>query len=248
MLDVKSLTTGEKEGYGLFEELMRAANSHIQAEHEAGRISGTNYATVYLGMMQTAMQTAMQYALQYPTVNKQIELMNWQISQAEKQDKLLEYDRMAKHIANETAKYNLCKILPEQLTKAITENLVLRYRADQEYAQTHDRLPDGSEVGGAVGKDIYLKDTQAQSFVKNTEIQVGKLYSDVLNVIYAASPENAQARFWGLGEDPALAVMTKILNSIGVQEESGRFDDFKYEHDLVEKTPTAEPTGEFNGD
>lgn len=393
MITKNDLTNGEKQGDGLFEELMRAAGSHIQEEVAAGRLKGDQYAQVYLSMMQGAMQTATQYLLQYPITNKQLELMNWQISQAEKQNQLLDLDRMARHLANETAKFNLCKILPEQhkslvlqnetsefnltnilpknlevlntqlavdkfnldnilpknsdllqtqldtakfnltsilpknlealetqisidkfnladilpknsnllqtqvdtaefnlvqmlpkqleatqtqidtakfnldqmlpknlealqtqietaqfnltemLPKQIeslqtqidaaifnldkilpesykklqTENIILEYRSENEYAQTHSVLPDGSAIGGVLGKDLNLKQNQADAFIRNAEIQVAKLYTDAAGILYATDPTTVEVWKWGLGSTASKVIMDTVRKGVGVE-------------------------------
>ena len=61
---------------GYFKELMDSINAYIKKEYDSGRLSGAQYAEVYLAMMQTALQQAIQYGLQAPIAEAQIEVFN----------------------------------------------------------------------------------------------------------------------------------------------------------------------------
>ena len=57
------VTNGLPTGSGYFDVLMRSVKAHIEIEYSANRIKGPEYATVYLGAMQSAMQLAEQFVL-----------------------------------------------------------------------------------------------------------------------------------------------------------------------------------------
>jgi hypothetical protein len=59
-----SLVNDEWTGTGIFDKLMYAVNKNIEGEWNKGRIQGTDYATVYLGSMQTVIAQSIQYLLQ----------------------------------------------------------------------------------------------------------------------------------------------------------------------------------------
>src|SRR5688500_9347820 len=50
-------------GTGVFDVLMRAANTHIAREFEKGSIRGPEYSTVYLGAMQSSLAAAIDFLL-----------------------------------------------------------------------------------------------------------------------------------------------------------------------------------------
>jgi hypothetical protein len=60
--DVTNATTGD-DGTGSFDVLMKTIQLHLDEQHQLDRITGSDYATVYLGAMQSAMQQAIQFAL-----------------------------------------------------------------------------------------------------------------------------------------------------------------------------------------
>lgn len=68
------VTEGTITGNGYFDKLMASLKTHIQAEYSSGRIKGTDYATVYLGALQSAMAQAIQFALQEKQVEAQVDL------------------------------------------------------------------------------------------------------------------------------------------------------------------------------
>ena len=276
MLDIRSLSTGESAGSGLYEELMRAGNSHILQEFKAGRLVGEAYASVYLGAMQANLSAAIQYLLQYETVNKNLEVLDEQIKQNQKQNELLELQKEQLSIANATAKYNLDVMLPAQLlqlkkqtelvveqvnqataqTAQITAQTALTKKqqdlvdeqirdakdkhtnptgglnkaqydklmaekaiADQklitEKAQTSSSI-NGPAVGGLIGQEMTLKKNQGDSFLRNAEIQVAKLYSDAFSVMYSTEAEGMKSQDFGFGSDESFNVMKKAAAGIGV--------------------------------
>jgi hypothetical protein len=50
-------------GTGVFDDLMEAVNIHLSAQFQLGRITGADYATVYLGAMQSALQNSSSFVL-----------------------------------------------------------------------------------------------------------------------------------------------------------------------------------------
>ena len=68
---VETLTTGAVDGSGVFDKLMAAGEAHLVREYDAHRITGKEYSTVYLGMMQSAMAQAVQFL----SASKQADLL-----------------------------------------------------------------------------------------------------------------------------------------------------------------------------
>lgn len=276
MLTVRSLTGGEKEGSGVFDELMRTIKSHVHEELSSGRITEKAYSEVYLGALQFALNSATNYALAYEKANKELAVLDEQIKQNQKQNELLELQKEQLSIANATAKYNLDVMLPAQLlqlkkqtelvveqvnqataqTAQITAQIALTKKqqdlvdeqirdakdkhtnptgglnkaqydklmaekaiADQklitEKAQTNSSI-NGTAVGGLIGQEITLKKNQGDSFLRNAEIQVAKLYSDAFSVMYSTDAEGMDNQAFGFGSDESFEVMKKTAAGIGI--------------------------------
>ena len=68
------------EGTGIFDVIIKAANENIKIQHKTSRITGAEYAEVYLGTMQTAISEAMKFVLQNDSLAKELELKQAQIA------------------------------------------------------------------------------------------------------------------------------------------------------------------------
>ena len=62
------------EGTGVFDIIMKAANENIKIQNKASRITGAEYAEVYLGTMQTAISEAMKFLLNKDQSTKDLEV------------------------------------------------------------------------------------------------------------------------------------------------------------------------------
>lgn len=62
------------EGTGVFDIIMKAANENIKIQNQASRITGAEYAEVYLGTMQTAISEAMRFMLNRDQSTKDLEV------------------------------------------------------------------------------------------------------------------------------------------------------------------------------
>jgi hypothetical protein len=68
---ISDITTGAVDGSGIFDKLMQAGEIHLKREFDTNRITGKEYSTVYLGMMQSAMAQAIQFL----SASKQADLL-----------------------------------------------------------------------------------------------------------------------------------------------------------------------------
>ncbi len=62
------------EGTGVFDIIMKAANENIKIQNQMTRITGAEYAEVYLGTMQTAISEAMKFLLNKDQSTKDLEV------------------------------------------------------------------------------------------------------------------------------------------------------------------------------
>lgn len=63
-------------GDGLFDDLMEANTAHLDAQFQLGRITGTDYATVYLGALQSAMRQAVAFLIGRDKTNAEVDLLS----------------------------------------------------------------------------------------------------------------------------------------------------------------------------
>ena len=72
-------------GTGVFDIIMRAANENIKIQNQTSRITGAEYAEVYLGTMQSAISEAMKFLLNKPGIEKGLEAQDVSIAISEVQ-------------------------------------------------------------------------------------------------------------------------------------------------------------------
>lgn len=77
-------------GTGVFDTLISAINSNIKIQYDEGRLSGADYASVYLGSMQSAIAQSMQFILSEKAIEadvankeKQLEILQKQLETEE---------------------------------------------------------------------------------------------------------------------------------------------------------------------
>ena len=93
------------DGTGIFDVIMKAANENIKIQNQTSRITGAEYAEVYLGTMQSAISEAMKFLLNKPSIEKGLEVQDINIAISEVQ------------LAENTEKWALQrKVLENQLT------------------------------------------------------------------------------------------------------------------------------------
>jgi len=68
---ITDITAGTVGGAGAFDKLMAAVTAHLEVEYNASRIKGSDYATVYLGSLQSAMAQSMAFVLGEQQADKQ---------------------------------------------------------------------------------------------------------------------------------------------------------------------------------
>lgn len=165
----EDLTTKVVNGTGIFDELMTAANAHLDSQFKNERITGTQYAEVYLGQLQAVLANAVQFLIERDKtylnnllINAQIELANKQAELAEKQieqaDKQLE-------------------LLEKQIEFQQAQSDLARQKIKTEIAQISDTV-DNIAVGGVIGAQVALYKQQRESFLRDAEQKSLKILAD----------------------------------------------------------------------
>lgn len=82
MIALTELTETTLEGNGVFDALMRASKAHLEDQYDKGAIRGPEYATVYLGQLESSMQTALAFLTQRQRIDLEAKLLELQIQLA----------------------------------------------------------------------------------------------------------------------------------------------------------------------
>jgi hypothetical protein len=70
-----SNATTATDGTGNFDKLMKVVTLHVEKQFTDGRITGTDYATVYLGALQSTLAQAVSFTLNMNKANKEADLL-----------------------------------------------------------------------------------------------------------------------------------------------------------------------------
>jgi len=168
-INISDVVSDSIDGTGVFDVLMNSVELRLQQQFEKNRIKGTDYATVYLGAMQSVMQQSIAYVLGVQQADKQADLIASQILQANEQTSLV-----TKQIT----------LADEQLLKVTAEKELLNQKKTTEEAQTVDIVnPDGvTPVAGIVGKQKELFSKQTDGFIRDAEQKAAKVFSDMWTI------------------------------------------------------------------
>ena len=183
-----ALTDKTVGGTGLFDELMTAFSAHLSTQLEKGRISGSDYATVYLGGVQACMANAIQYLTardqayaQVLATAAQIEATQAQIAlaaqdlilkQTEQSIQLVQLDISKQDLELKKAQLPLVAAQVEQanaqiaLTKAQTTDVTTKTPLEVQLLTSQKAQVDAQT--GKVSHDITLVDAQVQ--VANSQV------------------------------------------------------------------------------
>lgn len=169
-ITVADLTQGTVGGNGVFDTLMKAASAHLEQEFGKNRITGADYAKVYLGMMESVMNGAIGFLAERDQLALKAELLEAQIETEKQQTKVL--------IAQECklkAEYDLTV---KSVTKTNAEIDLLNQKVITEKAQTQDLGVDDNSV---IGKQKMLYEAQTAGFARDAEQKVAKIMIDTWN-------------------------------------------------------------------
>lgn len=175
--DTLSNATTATNGTGNFDELMQVVTLHLEAQFAAGRITGTDYATVYLGALQSTLAQAVTFALSMEKANADTALT----------------------VAQEL-KVDAEKLLVDaQELKVDAEKALLDQKKITEYAQTLQTSSTTPSTSSVAGKQITLFTEQAKGFKWNAENKYLKSLLDAyaINVSVSKTDDTATAILQG---------------------------------------------------
>lgn len=136
------LTTGTTAGAGVFDVLMRSVKSQLDAEYQANRIKGSEYATVYLGSLQAVLQTALQMVLAQEKTNLEIQVLekelllrDQQVTRTNKEIEVLEQKRLTELAQVESTGVDADSIIGRQKALYLAQSDGFKRDAEHKAAQ-----------------------------------------------------------------------------------------------------------------
>lgn len=111
------------EGTAIFDVLMKSVNDNINIQYETNRITGADYAKVYLAAIETCIKESINFLLQKAAVDKDLEVKTQQILSMRNDDSIKSV-QSAKDLEVKTAQKN--KLVDDILTAAKQRELYTR--------------------------------------------------------------------------------------------------------------------------
>ena len=195
-ISINDITSEGTSETGLFERLMDSIETRILTQFNAGRIKGTDYATVYLGAMQTALTQAIGFTLQKDQASNQADLIEEQIRASQINTGLATDQSVA------------------SVSKTNREIDLLVQRKKTEQAQILDVI-DGIAVAGSVGKEKALHQAQIDTYQRDAEQKLLKILMDAWNVTKTVSGASLPTPDGASNEDIE-EVIVKARAGIGI--------------------------------
>ena len=182
-----ALTDKTVGGTGLFDELMTAFSAHLTAQLEKGRISGSDYATVYLGGVQACMANAIQYLTARDQAYAQVLATAAQIEATQAQTALAAQDLILKQTQQDIQLVQL-DISKQDLELKKAQLPLVAAQVDQANAQIALTKAQTTDVTTKMPLEAALLSSQKAQ----VDAQTGKVSHDVTLVDAQVQVANSQ--------------------------------------------------------
>lgn len=158
-IQVSDLTnaTSLSDGTGVFDKLIQAVELRIENQFQKGRITGTDFATVYLGSLQSVLTQAITFILQEQEAGLKADVLDRQVLKVE--------EEIAGIVAS--------------TAKIYAEIALLNQKQVTELAQT------SNSTGGITFAQKGLLEAQTKGFTGKHENDLLKIMLDTWSVIYS---------------------------------------------------------------
>lgn len=223
---LSELTEIKLDGSGVFDALMRASKVHLEDQWTKGTIRGPEYATVYLGQLESSMQTALAFLQQRHKLGLEAELLQEQIKlaevqrlQVEAQTKLVIQQEVNAKVEERVLEAQACKLKAEfdftmkNVEKSAAEVTLLVQRTATEKAQI---LSLGVDEDSVIGRQKRLYAAQTSGFQRDAEQKAAGLYVDVWKTLRMTDNEWQANPLQGLDDATLGNVMRQLRIGIGI--------------------------------
>jgi len=197
--------TVTEDGTGIFDIIAASVKLHLKDEWDAGRVTGTEYATVYLGTLQTTLQQSLAFLLTEQEASLKVELLEKQVEQAKEQIDLITAQTAQAHeaVAASQAKTRRENILNNKQVllveaqiaeqKYITANIrpqdLLKLQAEISFiaAREAEVLASTVRSDAESAKKVLLIAAQTLGFASDTKQKILKQMNDGFAVVLSVA-------------------------------------------------------------
>lgn len=212
-INVSSVTTVPSATYtGIFDVLMEAVNQQIYKQWEANRITGTDYANVYLGAMQTVLQQSVQFALNAETAGLQADEVRAGTARANAES-AQKVNLTAEQVKSENKNNEDGGVIDKQIDKLTSEINLTDERRRTEETNTVD------PTGGAAKDKKDLIAAQTLGFANNTKQSLIKSMLDgySTNLAIAGVANVPEATRDGAIDQLAQDILNSLNSAVAIQ-------------------------------
>ena len=203
------ITNGDISGSGVFDLLMKSVKTHLNEEYNASRIRDEDFATVYLGSLQSAMQQAVQYQMG----KDQLEI-NWEKTQVELDliaQKILTEKGQVENVADGLIGQQQA-LLDKQNTHQTQETVLLGHKINTELGQVIDMST------GLIGKQqlqLAEETKLVTEKISTEEAQTTDITTGILGRKQAIMTQEVL-----VAEQEVLVAQQKVLESVQAVQKS----------------------------
>lgn len=212
-IDITDVTTGIIDGDGVLDKLLSTMTEHLTAQYEKRRITGVEYATLYLGAYQATLQQALTLTLAKETQAYEIKNLDWEAKLKEAQ-----YNLAVKQL--EIATYELTDKAPAEVSNLVKQGLNTDKQTElyERKRLTEVAQLDGTGIlsGSVLDSQKVLLAAQTLGLEKDAKQKVAKLMLDTWatrSTINDAADPNPSNK---LGDDKIGLVVSNLCASVGI--------------------------------
>ena len=157
-------------GTGVFDIIMKAANENIKIQNQTSRITGAEYAEVYLGTMQSAISEAMKFLLNKDQIIKDLELKHAQI-EATEADMIIKQEQHTKDLEVKTKEI---EVKTAQISTMDSDNLIKSVQSDKDLDVKQAQIDVAEEEKRlkAAHADAYPLQAEKDALVKQANVDL----------------------------------------------------------------------------
>ena len=221
---IDDLTVNSLSGKGAFDRLMQSVELHIQDEHKKGRITGANYAQVYMQAIQYVLQFATQFTLSQDQPYLEAEKLRIEKDKANIDLEKLKLELEIAKVDLEIKRTNL-EIAKAQLEQEKQKIPLIKAQTLSELAKTKDIIPNDEEcyegenfnVHGEMGMQIRTAKASIVNAEKASALSLAKEFA-IVPFTTIESAEGIGAGYYALNGGNSIVYINNLRKAFGLEE------------------------------
>lgn len=191
-LDLDKLTRGSIEGQGTFDTLMRAVSSHLASQFDGGKITGSDYANVYLNTISTTLNQSVQFLLGAEQLKYQVLLLQAQIEATKTNTDLIKA-QIRKMDADTNVSVKQLDVMDKEISQLMANTLLTNKQIEN---VTKDIQVKTAQINQAEAQTSLVQQQRENAVKENTVItnQGTKVAAETLLLEQKKVTEEAQTQ------------------------------------------------------